>query len=142
MLRRMDEAVVRANEILVVGLLVCMALIVFFNVVSRALTGQSFGWGSELARHFLVWMVLACVGLVLRRGGHLALTWAFTTPLGRWMKRLVLSVVLAFAGYAIWAGWSYAMLGRYQISPVAVWRRFIEMEDEFELSAGHRSPVS
>jgi TRAP-type transport system small permease protein len=161
MLRRIDAIVVRANELLLVALLMAMAAIVFANVVGRSLTGESYGWASELARQLLVWMVLISVGLVLRRGGHLALTLAFNAlPEGasRWLKRLVLVLVMAFAAYAIWAGVGYAMLGRYQSSPVlgvpyvyvygsipigfllliyhtiACWKEFVRSRDEFEFA--------
>lgn len=159
LLRRVDAVIIRANELILIAVLMVMAVIVFANVVGRTLTGQSFGWGNEIARQLLVWMVMISVGLVLRRGGHLALTTLFTSvppTAARWLKRLVLVLVITFAAYAVWAGYGYTMLGRHQSSPVlavpyayvysaipigfalliyhaiACWRQFIESTDEFE----------
>jgi TRAP-type C4-dicarboxylate transport system permease small subunit len=158
-LRRIDTTVVRLNEGLLVAFLIFMAVIVFANVVGRIFTGQSFGWTDELARQILVWMVMISVGLVLRRGGHLALTLAFSMvapAIARWLKRLVLVFVIAFAAYSVWAGYGYMDLGRYQSSPVlgvsyayiyaaipvgfalliyhaiASWHQFVASTDEFE----------
>jgi TRAP-type C4-dicarboxylate transport system permease small subunit len=163
LLQRLDAVIVRVNEVLLVASLVSMAVIVFANVVGRALTGQSFGWGSEVARQLLVWMVMLSVGLVLRRGGHLALTLVFTAvseAAARWLKRLVLVLVILFAAYAIWAGVGYAMLGRFQSSPVigvpyvyvyaaiptgfalliyhalASWREFVASRDDADVLRG------
>ena len=118
---RIDRWGLRANEAVLVILLIAMAVLVFGNVASRVLSGQSWGWADELARMMLVWLVMSSVGIVLRRGGHLALEIVASSRAPRLsmaLRAVVLAVIAAFGLYAIRAGIGYAILGRDQSSPV------------------------
>ncbi|MCC3306356.1 TRAP transporter small permease [Sneathiella sp. HT1-7] len=120
-LSEFDRVFIRANEFLVITLSIVMVVSVFSNLTSRVLTGSSISGSDDLARACLIWVVMLGVGLVLRRGGHVAVKTLqqMVPPNTAVAIRVVILVVVgAFAIAMVWAGSQYAWLGRHQTMPV------------------------
>src|SRR5690606_7005897 len=111
---------VTVNEWLVLLMLAAMAVIVFTNVPLRYLTNFSLTWAEEVDRYLMIWMTFLGAGLVLRSGGHVAITNLHDLLPDRASRalRMVVSMLLLgfFAGMA-WFGHDYmSRMGR-QLTP-------------------------
>ena len=119
-MKTFERHFVRANEWLVVLMLAAMAVIVFTNVALRYLTSHSLTWAEEVARYLMIWITFLGAGLVLRSGGHVAVTNLHDlAPNGiRRALRIVVSILLLcfFAGMA-WFGHDYMVRMGRQLTP-------------------------
>jgi TRAP-type C4-dicarboxylate transport system permease small subunit len=71
-LARMEQAVVRVNQAIVVALMASMAVLVFLNVLTRYLFNHSIIWVEELTQYQMIWVAYLGAGLALREGRHVA----------------------------------------------------------------------
>lgn len=120
MLRALERGFVALNVWAVIGCLAAMAGIVFANVSMRYLANASIPWADEAARYLMIWMTFLGAGLVLRQGGHVAITNLRDAMPGRVQMglRAVLVVgLMAFFAWMVWVGWDYAQRARFQRSP-------------------------
>jgi TRAP-type C4-dicarboxylate transport system permease small subunit len=115
-----DHLLVTLNKWVVVLLLAAMSVIVFANVSLRYTTNFSITWAEEVARYLMIWMTFLGAGLVMRFGGHVAITNLHDILSANAQKivRLVIAVVLfAFFAVMMWVGYEYmSRMGR-QMTP-------------------------
>lgn len=119
-MRGLERAFVAANKWLVITLLAAMAGIVFANVALRYTTNFSIVWAEEVARYLMIWMTFLGAGLVLRFGGHVAITNLHDAigPAGsRGLRAVILVVLFAFFAFMVWVGYGYAERMRFQVTP-------------------------
>ncbi len=119
-LHRLERAFVVMNATAVILCLVVMAGTVFANVSLRMLTNHSIPWADEVARYLMIWMTFLGAGLVLRRGGHVAITNLQEGLKGRAQVALragLVVVLLAFFAFMIWVGYDYMTRMRFQRTP-------------------------
>lgn len=119
-MKTFERHFVSVNEWLVLLMLAAMAVIVFTNVALRYLTNFSLTWAEEVARYLMIWMTFLGAGLVLRTGGHVAITnlHGLLPDRASCVLRMVVSMLLLgfFAGMA-WFGHDYmSRMGR-QLTP-------------------------
>ena len=119
-MKTFERHFVSVNEWLVLLMLAAMAVIVFTNVALRYLTNFSLTWAEEVARYLMIWMTFLGAGLVLRTGGHVAITnlHGLLPDRASRVLRMVVSMLLLgfFAGMA-WFGHDYmSRMGR-QLTP-------------------------
>jgi TRAP-type C4-dicarboxylate transport system permease small subunit len=111
---------VKVNEWLVLLMLAAMTVVVLTNVALRYLTNHSLTWAEEVARYLMIWMTFLGAGLVLRSGGHVAITnlHDLVPDRARRALRVIVAILLLcfFAGMA-WFGHEYmSRMGR-QLTP-------------------------
>jgi TRAP-type C4-dicarboxylate transport system permease small subunit len=111
---------VELNKWVLVLLLAAMSVIVFANVSLRYLSNFSIVWAEEVARYLMIWLTFLGAGLVLRFGGHVAIT-NLQDSLGQRMQRalrlLIAVLLLGFFVVMIWIGHDYmSRMGR-QMTP-------------------------
>lgn len=119
-MKRFEAALVAVNVWAVVVLLAAMACLIFVNVALRYLSNHSIIWAEEVARYMMVWMAFLGSGLVLRVGGHVAITNLHDALPGRaqrWLRGLVMLLLLAFFVNFAWAGLQYAQRMSFQLTP-------------------------
>ena len=116
----LDRLLLRANRLLVIGLLAAMALMVFTNVALRFFTDHSILWVEEASRYAMIWLTFLGAGLVLRYGGHIGIETLHEklprhAPL---LRALIVVLLLGFFAFMTWIGVRYALLTWGQTTPV------------------------
>lgn len=104
----------------VVAMLSAMALIVGANISLRYLTAHSLPWADEAARYLMIWMTFVSAGLVLRIGGHVAITNlqdSLPSTGRKLLRACIVLILLAFFGFMVHVGWQYAQRMQYQVTP-------------------------
>lgn len=97
-----------------------MAVIVFSNVTLRYTTNYSIIWAEEVARYLMIWMTFLGAGMVLRVGGHVAISnlqELLNPKLQRMLRLLIVGLLLSFSAIMIWMGIEYMYLARFQVTP-------------------------
>ena len=119
-MKTFERLFVDLNKWVLIGLLSAMSVIVFTNVSLRYLTNFSLTWAEEVARYLMIWMTFLGAGLVLRVGGHVAITNlhdAMPAPAQRMLRVLIGMLILCFCAVMIWIGYEYmSRMGR-QVTP-------------------------
>lgn len=118
--RTSERLFVDLNKWVVIVLLAAMSLIVFANVTLRYLSNFSIVWAEEVSRYLMIWMTFMGAGLVLRHGGHVAITnlhdWV-TPSVARRLRVCVALILFAFFAMMMWIGYDYmSRMGR-QLTP-------------------------
>ncbi|MCV0394187.1 MAG: TRAP transporter small permease [Rhizobiaceae bacterium] len=97
-----------------------MSVVVFANVSLRYLTNFSLTWSEEVARYLMIWMTFLGAGLVLRVGGHVAVTsFQELLPAGaqRVARGAIVLLLLVFFAVMAWMGHDYMSRMRFQVTP-------------------------
>jgi TRAP-type C4-dicarboxylate transport system permease small subunit len=74
---KLDDALVRGESVLLVGLLTAMTIIVFLQVLYRYVLTQPLHWSEELARYLFVWISMIGASVGLQKRGHFGLEFFF-----------------------------------------------------------------
>ncbi len=93
-------------------LLGLLAILVFYQVITRFVFGAPSTWSEITARIMMVWMVYLTMSCVFREGSMITIGFfvdLLPKTLNLWAKRLVTLIVLAFLGILIWYGWEMAV---------------------------------
>ena len=119
-MERIEHWFVKINGWVLILLLAAMSILIFTNVSLRYLTNASIIWADEVARYMMIWMTFLGSGLVLRTGGHVAITnlHDMSAPIIQRLLRLIVTLLLlAFFVMFIWKGMEYALLMQRQLTP-------------------------
>jgi len=118
--KRLENGFVALNGWALVLMLSAMALIVGANIALRYLTGHSLPWADEAARYIMIWLTFTSAGLILRTGGHVAITNlhdVFAQTGQRLLRAFIVLLLLTFFVFMIYVGWQYAQRMQYQVTP-------------------------
>ncbi|EAQ02284.1 putative membrane protein [Pseudooceanicola batsensis HTCC2597] len=119
-MKRLENLFVALNGWALILMLSAMALIVGYNISLRYLTSHSLPWADEAARYLMIWLTFSGAGLILRVGGHVAIT-NLQDVLPRTGHRLlraaIVVILLIFFGFMVHVGWQYAQRMQYQVTP-------------------------
>jgi len=102
------QAVVTATHNLAAALLGIAVVLVFYQVVTRFVVGESSTWSEVLARGVIIWCVFLSSAASFRLGAMIsieALLYALPKAAQRWIHRLVTTLTLTFFGVLAWNGW-------------------------------------
>ncbi|MBC7133386.1 MAG: TRAP transporter small permease [Roseovarius sp.] len=119
-MRRIETLFVEANRWALILLLGAMSAIVFSNVALRYLTSFSLAWSEEVARYMMIWMTFLGAGLVLRQGGHVAIstvTDRFGARTRVVLRIVVVAILLVFFVVMIRFGLDYMQRMGRQLTP-------------------------
>ena len=104
---RIDGAIIWTTAIAVVTLMLAMVGSILLGVFFRYVLNAALPWPEELARFAMVWLTMLGAGLVLRYGGHIAVTFV-VDRLGAWPRRVAewfgRAVVVLFLSLLLWYG--------------------------------------
>ena len=107
MAARIDRAIIRITAGAVVALMLTMVGAILSGVFFRYVLNAALPWPEELARFAMVWLTMLGAGLVVRYGGHVAVTFVVDRLGGRsrrvvdWLGR---AVVVLFLALLLWFG--------------------------------------
>ncbi|MDQ2094605.1 TRAP transporter small permease [Rhodalgimonas zhirmunskyi] len=119
-MKRLENAFVTLNGWALILMLSAMALIVGANISLRYLTGHSLPWADEAARYLMIWLTFISAGLILRTGGHVAITNlqdALAETGQKLLRAGIVLILLTFFGFMVYVGWQYAQRMQYQVTP-------------------------
>lgn len=119
-MKRLEDIFVALNGWMLILMLSAMALIVGGNISFRYLTAHSFPWADEAARYLMIWLTFTGAGLILRLGGHVAITnlQDALPAKGQIVLRAAIVIgLLVFFGFMVHVGLQYAQRMQYQVSP-------------------------
>jgi TRAP-type transport system small permease protein len=146
--RKAERAFVALNGWVVIACLVAMSGVVFTNVSLRYLTNQSIPWADEVARYLMIWMTFLAAGLVLRQGGHVAITnlqEALPTRAQQALRGAIVLLLLGFFGYMVWVGQEYMTRMGRQLTPatrISYWYVYLAMPVGFSLLIAHLALIA
>lgn len=146
--RKAERAFVALNGWTVIACLVAMSAVVFTNVALRYLANQSIPWADEVARYLMIWMTFLGAGLVLRQGGHVAITNLQEALPSRAQMALRAAIVLLLAGffaYMVWVGQEYMTRMGRQLTPatrISYWYVYLAMPVGFALLIAHLALIA
>lgn len=75
-----DSFIKRINQVTLgisMVFLVLMVLLIFVQIISRALIGSSFSWTEEVARFLMIWVIFLGSSLAFRYGAHISVETIF-----------------------------------------------------------------
>lgn len=119
-MKKLETIFVTLNGWMLILMLSAMTLIVGANIALRYLTAHSLPWADEAARYLMIWMTFGGAGLVLRTGGHVAITnLQDALPcLGQKILRGALTLgLLLFFCFMVYVGVQYAQRMQFQVTP-------------------------
>lgn len=104
---RIDRAIIGLSACAVVALMLTMVGAILLGVFFRYALNSALPWPEELARFAMAWLTMLGAGLVVRYGGHIAVTFV-VDRLGDRSKRVVRwfgrAVVVLFLALLLWFG--------------------------------------
>lgn len=119
-MKKLEEIFVALNGWALILMLSAMALIVGSNISLRYLTSHSLPWADEAARYLMIWLTFSGAGLILRTGGHVAITNlqdAFPTRGKQAIRVVIVLILLVFFGFMVHVGIQYAQRMQFQVTP-------------------------
>lgn len=105
---RVLELVIRQAQNLAAIFLATAAVLVFYQVFTRFVLGQSAVWSEVLARAIIVWGVFLVLGPAIRHGQMIpidVIRSLFSPKKQIWITRLVSLATLLFLAILIWFGY-------------------------------------
>ena len=110
----------KSTEAFTMSLMFAMVLLVFFQVISRALFDSSFSWTTELARYMMIWVVFLGGGIAFQHAAHISIE-ALAEKLSNVWKKVVQAFVaiacIAFFIILIVTGIEFSSASMTQTSP-------------------------
>ena len=94
-LRKIDNGLSKAEELVVMVLLTAMVVVVTIQVVNQAFLHLSITWTEEVSRIMLVWSMMWGSSICVKRGSHLTVAFIFDRLKGV-VKLIVRVLVLLF----------------------------------------------
>lgn len=119
-MKRLETTFVTLNSWALIVMLSTMTLIVGANITLRYVTAHSLPWADEAARYLMIWMTFGGAGLILRSGGHVAITNLQDALPGTAQKALRGAITLGlllFFCFMVYVGIQYAERMQYQVTP-------------------------
>jgi len=119
-LKRLEQIFVLLNSWTLVLMLSAMAIIVGANISLRYLTAHSLPWADEAARYLMIWLTFTGAGLILRIGGHVAITNlqdGLPKTGQKLLRAAIVVTLLVFFGFMVHVGWQYAQRMQFQVTP-------------------------
>ena len=107
MLTRIDRAIIWVTSLAVIMLMLTMVASILIGVFFRYVINAALPWPEELARFAMIWLTMLGAGLVVRYGGHIAVTFV-VNRLGKrsrfvvdWLGR---GLIVVFLVLLLWFG--------------------------------------
>ena len=118
---RFERYFVATNRAVIFLMMVVMTTLVFVNVVARYAFNFSIIWAEEVSQYLMIWIAYLGAGLALREGRHVAIEMLhdrLPIALGRKVRMVVGSLLLAFLGVVTVLGFQFAVFVWNQETPV------------------------
>jgi TRAP-type C4-dicarboxylate transport system permease small subunit len=111
---RIADAVERLLDALLLAAIAVMVVSICWQVFGRFVLNHSPSWTEEVARFLMAWITLLGSAAVLRRRGHIAVTFVvelMPRPLALAVGLLRDLLILVMAGALGWYGYAFAVIG-------------------------------
>ncbi|MFC4667393.1 TRAP transporter small permease [Seohaeicola nanhaiensis] len=119
-MKRLEQTFVVLNGWALILMLSGMAIVVGANISLRYLTSHSLPWADEVARYLMIWLTFTGAGLILRIGGHVAITNlqdSLPKTGQKLLRAAIVLILLVFFAFMVQVGWQYAQRMQYQVTP-------------------------
>ena len=119
-MKKLEHYFVTLNGWLLIAMMAGMTLVVGANIALRYSTGHSLPWADETARYLMIWMAFSGAGLILRSGGHVAISNlqdALPSAGQKLLRGAIVLGLLMFFGFMVYVGLQYAQRMQYQVTP-------------------------
>jgi len=97
-----------------------MVLVVFLQIVLRAISGSSFLWAEEVARFLMIWVIFLGTAVAFRYGAHISIEFLFDR-LPESLKKvghvLIALLSIVFVAVLIAKGWELCQKSMVNFSP-------------------------
>ena len=116
-----DVSIYGFEDWITFGFFWVMAAVVFYQVFTRYILGDSAGWTEEIARYLLVAVVFIGASMSVRKNNHIQVDYFYRLMprvAGRVLSTFVDVARCAFLGYAVWLTW--LLVQRIGAQPMAV----------------------
>lgn len=120
----LERGLTVTNQAALALMMMVMATLVFVNVVSRYVFGDSLNWSEEVARYLMIWITFIGAGLAMREGKHVAIEYVQGLLPRRaqpWFRALIGLVILGFLAVLLVVGIQFSEFAWRQRSPVMQW---------------------
>ncbi|MEJ8570605.1 TRAP transporter small permease [Microbaculum marinum] len=114
MFRSVAGAIERVLDVVLLVMIAVMAVSICWQVFGRYVLNDAPGWTEETARFLMAWITMLGSALVMRRNGHVAVTFvADLLPPGpraviAWIRD---TLILVMAGSLVFYGYKFAVIG-------------------------------
>jgi C4-dicarboxylate transporter DctQ subunit len=113
---KINEIILKFEEIVAVLLAFAMIAVIFTQVFSRSVLGNSLSWSEELGRYVFVWMTFIGASIALQRGAHLGIDVVVQMLPKKFQKALSLvTYILIFILIAIMVKEGFTLVERTSI---------------------------
>lgn len=114
LLKKVNAAIVKLIDWLLIFLLSGMVLFIFLQVIYRYVLRQPLSWSEELARYFYSGITLFGAAALFRESKHINMSlftdWLKTPLLKKALSLLSQCICLVFLVIVIWYGWPMSMM--------------------------------
>lgn len=96
--------------------LITMSILIFLQVVSRYVFGNSFTWTEELSRYLFIWLIFLTIGISFKENKHISIDVVLDILppfVQKVVKQLNYIVLLAISILFVWEG--YVMVAQMQM---------------------------
>lgn len=76
--------------------LVMMVVLIFWQIISRAVFGSSFSWTEELARFLMIWVMFLGAGIAFQYGAHISVE-SFVSRFPIHLQKIVQIIIAALS---------------------------------------------
>lgn len=111
---RLADSIERLLDALLLVAVAVMVVAICWQVFGRYVLNHAPGWTEEVARFLMAWITLLGSAVVLRRRGHIAVTFVVELlpgPLQLAVGLLRDALILVMAGALGWYGYAFAVIG-------------------------------
>jgi TRAP-type C4-dicarboxylate transport system permease small subunit len=113
-----SDSVDRIATFLAVAILLAMTAVITLQIVCRFFF-TALSWSEELARYLMIWLTFLGASMGVKRGAHIAVTFAIS-PLPKAVRKglelLVYALCLYFFSTVAYYGWRLMNMQAYQVS--------------------------
>lgn len=96
-----------------------MVLLVFFQILSRAVLGVSYAWTGELSRYLMIWVTFLGASFAFQYGAHISID-IFVNKLPKIIAKVIFIIttliMIAFLGLLFVEGLNFMSLGKNQLA--------------------------
>lgn len=96
-----------------------MVLLVFFQIASRAVLGNSYAWTGELSRYLMIWVTFLGASFAFQYGAHISID-IFVNKLPKVIAKVIFIIttliMIAFLGLLFIEGLNFMSLGKNQLA--------------------------
>lgn len=97
-----------ADKIIMAIIMMAMSVLIFLQVISRYVFGNSFTWTEEMARYMFIWLIFLSIGVGFTEKKHISIDVVVDhcpVAVQKVIKQIVYLLVFGFSFLFVWEGY-------------------------------------